>query len=132
MKFLPEFLQGQRRTDSMWGLVVGAILTIGVGFSYGGWWTGGGAKEMAAKQVNTALVTAYTPVCVQRFMSSATAEQRKKFDESSTYRRDSVLEEAGFATPPGSARPNGDIGDACAKGVETALADLAKAGVKKQ
>ncbi len=133
MKFLPEFLQGQRRNDSIRGLVVGAIVTMGVGFGYAGWLTAGSAKKMTDTEVNSAVVAAYAPVCVQRFMATASAEQRKKFDDASTWDKDTVLEAAGFATPPGSTRPNGDIGDACAKGVVTAVADLTKvkAEVKK-
>jgi hypothetical protein len=64
---LPSILQGVSPTRLLQGAVAGAIATVVIGFSWGGWVTGGAAKEMAQKGVSSALVSALSPICVDRF-----------------------------------------------------------------
>lgn len=49
-----------------WGIVVGAVAAIGIGFSWGGWQTAGGAAQLAANRAQAAVVAAVTPACVAR------------------------------------------------------------------
>jgi hypothetical protein len=41
--------------------------TLVIGFTWGGWVTGGTAREKAQKDVSTALVSALSPVCVDNY-----------------------------------------------------------------
>lgn len=47
-----------------WGAVGGAIAAMIIGFAWGGWVTGGKAGIMAAASAETAIVQAFTPICV--------------------------------------------------------------------
>jgi len=48
----------------VWGAVVGSVLTMIVGFSYGGWTTSSTAARLAKQQADTAVTTALVPLCV--------------------------------------------------------------------
>jgi hypothetical protein len=48
----------------IWGVVVGSILTMIVGFSWGGWATSGTVQQMAARQADAAVTAVLVPICV--------------------------------------------------------------------
>src|SRR5207253_9243262 len=48
----------------VWGAVLGSVLTMIVGFSYGGWPTSSTAARLAKQQADTAVTTALVPLCV--------------------------------------------------------------------
>jgi hypothetical protein len=52
---------------ALWGAVGGAVALAILGFTWGGWITGGKADVLARQQVQTALVEALTPICVDKF-----------------------------------------------------------------
>lgn len=70
---LPAILQGDSLTRLLQGAVAGVVATVVIGFNWGGWVTGGTAKEMAQKSASTALVSALSPICVDKFQHSADA-----------------------------------------------------------
>ncbi len=72
---VPSMLQGESLKRLLQGIAIGVALTVIVGFnwfSYGfGWTLGGTAEKMALQRVDAALVAAYTPVCVEKFVGPA-------------------------------------------------------------
>ncbi|HUS95589.1 MAG TPA: hypothetical protein VMX97_02500 [Hyphomicrobiaceae bacterium] len=117
----PKILTGESGARLLQGALFGAVAATIIGFSWGGWMLGSAAESLAAKRVTTSLVAAYAPVCVERYGANATAKQREEFKNSSQWSRDSVIEKTGFATPPGSKTPNGEIADACAQALTKIL-----------
>ena len=117
-------LDGESGTRLLQGAIGGAIVTMVIGFGWGGWTLGSTAEEMAAERTSAAVVAAYAPICVERYNANATPEQRDAFSKESAWSRDSLIEKAGYATPPGSKSPNGPVADACAKALTKILADL--------
>src|SRR5438094_1947423 len=69
---------------ALWGMAGGAIAAAIVGFSWGGWVTGGKAEAEATQRANAAVVMALAPVCVERFQRatdvSANLAALKKVD----------------------------------------------------
>ena len=49
-------------------MVIGAVASMAIGFSWGGWVTGATANKLAADQAGAAVVTVLTPICVEKFM----------------------------------------------------------------
>ncbi|MGY4498678.1 hypothetical protein ACVWYH_002609 [Bradyrhizobium sp. GM24.11] len=47
---MPDILQGEARTRFLQGIAFGAVAAITIGFSWGGWVTGGTAQTMCAFQ----------------------------------------------------------------------------------
>jgi hypothetical protein len=84
---LPSMLQGESLKRLLQGIAIGVALTVIVGFnwfSYGfGWTLGGTAEKMALQRVDAALVAAYTPVCVEKFVGRLTMQSGKSSQRSS-------------------------------------------------
>jgi hypothetical protein len=113
---LPPFLQGEAPTRLIQGAIGGAIVTLVVGFYWGGWVTGGTAKEMVQKSTSAAVVTALAPICVDKFSHSADADAKlTEFKKISSWQQGSYVEKAGWATMPGSDTANSSVAEACAR-----------------
>jgi hypothetical protein len=121
---LPKIFEAESLTRLAQGAVAGAVATVVIGFGLSGWTLGGTAEKMAADRATTAVVTAYAPICVERYKADATAEQRDAFSKENKWSRDSWIEKAGFATPPGSESPNRAVADACADALTRILAEM--------
>jgi hypothetical protein len=119
----PALFKGESLRRLAQGAVVGAIATMVIGFTWGGWVFGTTFEAQSAQRVNDALVRAYAPVCIDRFKQQANVEQKwAELAKVETYRRDAYIREAGFATPPGFTSPNSAIADACADGLSKMIA----------
>ena len=123
---VPSMLQGESLKQLLQGIAIGVVLTIMVGFnwfSYGfGWTLGGTAEKMASQRVDAALVAAYTPVCVEKFVGPADNAKWEEFAKVDSWRRDDYVKKAGLATIPDATEPNNSVANACA-GVLTKLLD---------
>jgi hypothetical protein len=109
---------------AVWGGVCGAIAVIIVGFSWGGWMLGGTAERMAVQRSDAAVVAGLVPLCVDRFRHDADAATRlTQLRQTSTWQRREFVERGGWATTPGTERPNGMVALACAERL-TALSSL--------
>ena len=98
-----------------WGFVIGSVVTMIVGFSWGGWMTSSGADRVAIERADAAVVAALTPVCLEKSKTDPAAA--KKLAELRTFtsswdQRDAVMKD-GWATV-GSADPNREVAEACA------------------
>ena len=87
---------------ALWGMVGGAIAAMILGFTWGGWVTGGRAESDSIQRTNAAVVAALAPVCVERFKgapgNAATLAELKKAD---SWSRGDVVEKGGWAAAPG-------------------------------
>ena len=98
-----------------WGVVVGGIVTMILGFGWGGWTTGSTADRLAMERSNTAVTAALVPVCLEK--SKSDPANTKKLGDlkalTSTYeQRDAVLKD-GWASI-GGGEGNRDVAEACA------------------
>ena len=100
----------------VWGGVIGSILTMIVGFSWGGWTTSNTTNQLATSRADAAVTTALVPICLAREKSDAT--NGKKLGElkaiTTSYEQTDFVMKAGWATFPGKADPNRDVAEACA------------------
>src|SRR6478736_1886359 len=67
---VPSIFLGESRTRLIQGMVIGAVASMVIGFSWGGWVTGATANKLAADQAGAAVVTVLTPICVEKFMQN--------------------------------------------------------------
>ena len=113
---LPAILEGPSITRLVQGAVAGTVVTVLVGFNWGGWWTQGGARQMAEKSTSAALVAVLAPMCADKFRHGADATQNMvEFKKVSTWQQDSYIQKGGWATFPGMASHDLAIAQACAK-----------------
>ncbi len=92
--------------------VAAVVLTLIVGFNWGGWVTGGTAQAMA----NDAVVQRLASICVAQFdQDPGNGQKLSELKEKNSYQRDDYVKEQGWATLPGDEKPDGKVADACAK-----------------
>jgi len=88
---------------ALWGVAGGAIALAIVGFSWGGWVTGGRAEAESTQRANAAVVVALTPVCVEKFRrapdASANLVALKKVD---SWQQGDFVEKGGWANVLGA------------------------------
>jgi hypothetical protein len=105
----PEWLK-----PALLGAVAGAIALAVVGFSWGGWQTGGGADKMAADHARLEVVAALVPICIEQSRQDPKVnETLAMLKETSSYKRSDMVMDAGWATMPGSEDPNRSVASAC-------------------
>jgi alpha/beta superfamily hydrolase len=106
---------------TLWGIAIGAAIVAIVGFSWGGWVTSSRAKTDASTEAKAAVVSALTPICVEKFQHAvdfpANSAALKKAD---SWSRGDLVEKGGWATMPGP--PNPDQVTAVAKSCADVLA----------
>jgi hypothetical protein len=95
------------------GSVIGALI---VGFGWGGWVTGGTARDMAVQSGKDAVVQRLAPICVYQFNQDPEKDQKlTELKDTSTWQRRAYVEEQGWATMPGEEEPDRKVADECAK-----------------
>jgi hypothetical protein len=99
---------------SLYGAAVGAIALAVVGFTWGGWVTGGTAQKQSDAASTVAIASIMTPYCIAQSKSDPKSlEILAELKAAPAYSRRSVIEKAGWATPLGTEKPNSDLAKAC-------------------
>jgi hypothetical protein len=112
---MPAILQGDSLTRLLQGAAAGALATLIIGFYWGGWVTGGAAREMTQRSSTAAVVAALSPICVDKFQrSNEAATNMTELKKISSYQQGPFIEKGGWATLPGSERANSSVAEACA------------------
>jgi hypothetical protein len=107
----PEWLR-----PGLYGAACGAIALGVVGFTWGGWVTGGTAQKMATEQATKDVVTALTAVCLdQAKRDPQLVERTAAIKAGSTWNRGDMVAKNGWATLPGGTEPNRQVANACAE-----------------
>jgi hypothetical protein len=99
---------------AFWGVVVGAVGIMILGFAWWGWVLGSTAERMAKERADSMAVSLLAPVCVDRFM--AQPDKWAEF-QSSSWRQQEIVEKSGWATIPGSSAANSALAKACVAGL---------------
>lgn len=101
-----------------WGIVIGAVITMVIGFAWGGWVTGGTSLERSGE----ALLASRSAICVAQFMKAPNHEaQLKAFQATESWKRRQFVEEGGWDKMPGQATAEDSVSRACADGIEVLL-----------
>ena len=99
----------------IWGLVVGAVIAMIIGFAWGGWTTSGTTKTMTAD----AVLASQAAICVAQFMKdSKHAEKLKELGELDSWKRAEFIEKGGWDKMPGQKDADYAVSRACADGLE--------------
>jgi alpha/beta superfamily hydrolase len=100
-----------------WSCAASIVATIVIGFSWGGWVTGGTAMQMATDAGARASAQMAAADCIVRFKNGSEASAQlatlKKAD--SSYERTDLIKKEGWATMPGTKDPVEGAADICAR-----------------
>jgi pimeloyl-ACP methyl ester carboxylesterase len=98
------------------GIAIGAVATMLVGFSLGGWVTGGTARKTAERDAKYATIAALAPICVDKFENNADAAMNlSTLKKISLWQQASFIEKGGWATMPGASEADLGVAQACAE-----------------
>ncbi|NQT57076.1 MAG: hypothetical protein HQ551_12705 [Desulfobacteraceae bacterium] len=114
---------GQRRRAAqpslkvlIWSCVACIVLTIIIGFTLGGWVTGGTAQNMAEESAEKAVVDRLSAICVVQFKQDLEKDKKlKELKEKSSWDRGEYVEKQGWATMPGEKESDRAVAEKCAK-----------------
>ena len=114
---VPSILSGESRTRLLQGIAVGAVASVVIGFSWGGWMTGSSANKLAAERADTAVVAALTPICVEKFLQNSDAKANLAVLQkiSTSWEQGDYLQKGGWATQPGATSADYHLARACAE-----------------
>lgn len=97
------------------GLVVGAVITMIIGFAVGGWTTSSTTKTMTEE----AVLASQAAICVAQFMKEPNHEEKlKELGEIDTWKRAEFIEKGGWDKMPGQEEADYAVCRACADGLE--------------
>jgi hypothetical protein len=98
----------------VWAAIGAAILTMIIGFAWGGWVTGGTAQSRAEEMAADAVVARLVPICVAQFNQDQEKDKKlKELKEESSWERDNYIKEQGWATMPYEKEPDSAVADKC-------------------
>ena len=97
-------------------MVIGAVASMVIGFSWGGWVLGSTAHRLAADQASTAVVAVLTPICVEKFLQNGDAQANLAAlrEISTNWQQGQYVEKGGWATRPGATSSDYELARACA------------------
>jgi hypothetical protein len=104
------------KTLLFWSAVAAVVATMVVGFTWGGWVTGGTARAMAQTMADDAVVKRLAPICVvQSGQDPKKVEKLKELTALNGYERGEFLKKLGWSKMPGEAESDSRVSEECAK-----------------
>jgi hypothetical protein len=108
---VPQWLK-----PGFWGIVLGAVGIMIIGFAWWGWVLGSTAESMAKERADAAVTAILVPICVERFMGQAEAAAKlAEFQRSASWQQSQLIAKGGWATTTGSTEPNSAVARVCAQ-----------------
>ena len=94
-----------------WGMTIGAVAAMIIGFSWGGWITNGTAMQMEIDSAKAAIVLAFTPLCVAK--AEPQISKLEEFKVVSRWKRNDFVTDAGWVDNVND-KYQADVAEACA------------------
>ena len=99
----------------VWGLIVGAVIAMIIGFGWGGWSTASTTQKMS----KDAVLASQAAICVAQFMKQPNHEEKlKEFEKLSSWEGSKFIEKGGWDKMPGQETADYSVSRACADGLE--------------
>jgi hypothetical protein len=113
---VPAILQGNSLKRLLQGAAAGAVVTMIVGFNWGGWTLGSGVEKVAKERAEASVVAALAPICVEQFRQTANASANlTELNKINSWDREAFIEQGGWAKMPGSEKADSAVAEACAE-----------------
>jgi hypothetical protein len=104
------------KTVVFWACAGCIVATVIIGFTWGGWVTGGAAERMASQGATAARADLAATLCVSRFATGPDAVVNlASLKASDSWTRSDLIEKGGWATLAGTDKPVSGAADLCAR-----------------
>ena len=98
----------------VWGLIVGAVIAMIIGFAWGGWSTSSATQKIS----DEAVLASQAAICVAQFMKQPNHEEKlKEFEAVNRWTRAEFIEKGGWDKMPGEEKAGYAVARACAEGL---------------
>jgi dienelactone hydrolase len=98
----------------VWGLICGGIISMIVGFAWGGWTTAATTEKKSAE----AVLASQAAICVAQFVKQPNHEEKlKEIEKVSSWERDKFIEKGGWDKMPGQEKADYGVSRACVAGL---------------
>jgi hypothetical protein len=102
----------------VWGFICGAVITMVIGFGWGGWST----ASTTQKTADEAVLASQAAICVAQFMSQPNHEEKlKELGKIEDWKRDEFIEKGGWDKMPGQEKAGYSVARACAAGIQVLI-----------
>ncbi len=109
---------GKKVKFGVWGFICGAIITMIIGFGWGGWTTAGTTQKMT----DEAVLASQAAICVAQFVKQPNHEEKlKELAEIDSWKRAEFIEKGGWDKMPGQDKAGSSVAQACTKGLEALI-----------
>lgn len=99
----------------VWSCAGAVVATMLVGFTWGGWVTGGSAREQAEETAESARYELASAICVERFMRAEDAALKlTSLKDMPSYRQSTFIREGDWAVMPDRDDANYRVASDCA------------------
>ena len=108
-------MDSEKIEPGLWGAAGGAVVLAVIGFTLGGWVTGGTAQTMADDAAQEAVVARLAPICVEQYNQISEKDQKlKELKETDSWKRGDYVDKQGWATMPGEKESDRRVAEKCA------------------
>jgi hypothetical protein len=107
-------------TFGVWGLIIGAIIAMIIGFKWGGWTLSSTTEQMTEDAVSESQLASQAAICVAQFIKDPKYNERlQELQESGTDRWDRAkyIEKGGWDKMPGRKEATNGVARACTDGL---------------
>ena len=104
------------KTAVFWSWVACVVLTMIIGFAWGGWVTGRTSRQLAKDLAQDAVTERLSLICVAQFNRDPAKETKlQELNQVSGYERRNYVQDQGWATMPGDEEPDRAVAEECVK-----------------
>ncbi len=109
---------GKKVKFGVWGFICGAVITMIIGFGWGGWSTAGTTQKTS----DDAVLASQAAICVAQFMKQPNYEGKlKELEKISSWERAEFIQKGGWDKMPGQEKAGSTVARACAEGIEVLI-----------
>jgi hypothetical protein len=102
----------------VWGLICGAIVSIVIGFAWGGWVTAGTNQKMSSD----AVLATQAAICVAQYVKEPNSKEKlKEYEAVDSYKRYEFIEKGGWDKMPGQKNASSGVSSACVAGLDVLI-----------
>ena len=119
------------KTMLVWSCLGSVAVALIAGFTWGGWVTGGTARDMAQDAGDQSRYELASTICAERFMAATNAKAQLTALQAidSSYQQRQFIDEGGWATMPGQDKGARQTSELCAAVLDKLELETAAAGV---
>ena len=105
-----------RISTGVWCAFGGAVITMIIGFNWGGWVRGSTSVSMGEKMARAAVVERLAPICVLQFNQDPQREEKfLTLKEKSSWDQEKYIKTQGWATMPSEDTPDSMVAAKCSE-----------------